>query len=106
MIRLTAEVNKGNNITFRNSVCIGGHGASVSATNGVSNVLINNITSKNSLYATRFKSSLNSVGNITNASATMLHWPIRKLLTVATGHLEQHSRSQCHLPNLRHGGVF
>ncbi|RSH89652.1 hypothetical protein EHS25_002203 [Saitozyma podzolica] len=61
-------VNKGNNITFRDSVCIGGHGASVSATTGVSNVLINNVTSKNSLYATRFKSSLNSVGNITNAS--------------------------------------
>lgn len=69
---LTSEVNKGNNITFRNSVCIGGHGASVSATTGVSNVLINNITSKNSLYATRFKSSLNSVGNITNASDVLL----------------------------------
>ncbi|KAK8865572.1 hypothetical protein IAR55_000716 [Kwoniella newhampshirensis] len=61
-------VNSGNNITVRNMVCEGGHGASLSSANGVSNVLFNNITSKNSLYATRFKSSLNSVGNITNVT--------------------------------------
>lgn len=48
--------------------CLGGHGVSLSATNGVSNVLFDDVRSKDSLYATRFKSSLNSVGNITNVT--------------------------------------
>jgi len=61
-------VNKGNNITFRNNVCEGGHGISISAATGVSNVLFDNCTSVNSLYATRFKSSLDAVGNVTNVT--------------------------------------
>lgn len=61
-------VNKGNNITVRNMHCEGGHGASISAATGVSNVLFDNITSVNCLYATRFKSSLNAVGNVTNVT--------------------------------------
>ncbi|WWC59101.1 uncharacterized protein I303_101649 [Kwoniella dejecticola CBS 10117] len=66
-------VNAGNNITIRNMVCEGGHGASLSATTGVNNVLFDNITSANSLYATRFKSSLNSVGNISNVTWANIH---------------------------------
>ncbi|WWC87255.1 uncharacterized protein L201_002143 [Kwoniella dendrophila CBS 6074] len=66
-------VNSGNNITVRNMVCEGGHGASLSATTGVNNVLFDNMTSINSLYATRFKSGLNSVGNITNVTWSNIH---------------------------------
>ncbi|WRT65114.1 uncharacterized protein IL334_002056 [Kwoniella shivajii] len=66
-------VNSGNNITVKNMVCEGGHGASLSSGNGVSNVLFDNITSINSLYATRFKSSLNAVGNITNVTWSNIH---------------------------------
>jgi hypothetical protein len=44
-------VNSGNNITFRNNVCIGGHGSSVSSANGVTNVLFKDITMIDSLYA-------------------------------------------------------
>lgn len=61
-------MNKGNNITVRNMTCIGGHGASLSAGKAVSNVLFDRIHSVDSLYATRFKSSLNAVGNITNVT--------------------------------------
>jgi hypothetical protein len=47
----TLSVNSGNNNTIRNSVCIGGHGSSISAANGVSNVLFEDITMIDSLYA-------------------------------------------------------
>jgi len=62
-------VNSGsNNVTVRNMVCEGGHGASLSGTDKIANIHFDNITSRNSLYATRFKSSLDSVGNVTNVT--------------------------------------
>lgn len=63
-------VNNGaHNIYITNMICEGGHGISLSGTNNINNVTFNNITSHNSLYATRFKSSLNSTGNVSN-----VHW--------------------------------
>jgi len=44
-------VNGGNGITIKNMFCAGGHGASISAATGVNNVLFDNITSHNCLYA-------------------------------------------------------
>jgi len=57
----------------RNMVCEGGHGASLSGTNQIANVQFDNITSRNSLYATRFKSSLDSMGNVTNVTWSNIH---------------------------------
>lgn len=46
----SVAVNQGNNITYRNSFYWGGHGASLSAATGVSNVLFDNLTSVDCLY--------------------------------------------------------
>jgi hypothetical protein len=47
-------VNSGsNNVTVRNMVCEGGHGASLSGTDKIANVHFDNITSRNSLYASK-----------------------------------------------------
>jgi len=63
-------VNNGaSNVYITDMICEGGHGISLSGTDNIHNVTFNNITSRNSLYATRFKSSLNSVGNISD-----VHW--------------------------------
>ncbi|KZT58179.1 glycoside hydrolase family 28 protein [Calocera cornea HHB12733] len=62
-------VNNGaHNVTIRNMICEGGHGASLSGTDNIANIHFDNITSRNSLYATRFKSSLNSTGNVYNVT--------------------------------------
>lgn len=39
------------NITVRNMVCEGGHGASLSGTDNIANVRFDNITFRNSLFA-------------------------------------------------------
>ena len=60
-------VNNGaHNIYITDMICEGGHGISLSGTDNISNVTFNNITSRNSLYATRFKSSLDSTGNVSD----------------------------------------
>ncbi|GJJ09893.1 hypothetical protein Clacol_004117 [Clathrus columnatus] len=67
-------VNNGaHNITVRNFTCEGGHGVSLSGTDDISNVLFDNIYSRNSLYATRFKSSLDSTGTVSNVTWSNIH---------------------------------
>jgi len=62
-------VNNGaHNITVRELTCEGGHGVSLSGTNNIANITFDTIYSRNSLYATRFKSSLDSVGNISDVT--------------------------------------
>ncbi|KIM78182.1 glycoside hydrolase family 28 protein [Piloderma croceum F 1598] len=60
--------NGSNNVTVRIMVCEGGHGVSLSGTDKIADVHFDNITSRNSLYATRFQSSLDSVGNVTDVT--------------------------------------
>ncbi|TKA73655.1 hypothetical protein B0A55_06504 [Friedmanniomyces simplex] len=63
-------VNNGaHNVYITDMICEGGHGISLSGVDDISNVIFNNITSRNSLYATRFKSSLDSTGNVSD-----VHW--------------------------------
>lgn len=63
-------VNNGaHDIYITDMICEGGHGISLSGTDDISKVTLNNITSRNSLYATRFKSSLDSKGDVSD-----VHW--------------------------------
>lgn len=55
-------------MTIRGFTCEGGHGVSVSGSHNISNIVFDNIQSRNSLYATRFKSSLDSVGNVSDVT--------------------------------------
>ncbi|KAF8589113.1 glycoside hydrolase family 28 protein [Ramaria rubella] len=67
-------VNNGaHNVTVRGLTCEGGHGVSLSGTDNISNITFDDIFSRNSLYATRFKSSLDSVGNVSDVTWSNIH---------------------------------
>ncbi|KIM38231.1 glycoside hydrolase family 28 protein [Hebeloma cylindrosporum] len=72
--------NNAQNIQFRNSYCEGGHGLSIGslgkggAVANVQNVLIENVTMKDSLYGARFKSWTGGSGLARNVTWRNIHF--------------------------------